>query len=90
KFNVDEAYDHVSNGQNATIDLLVAYAPRIKGLLSGAQFRELPPFLAAFLDPNTLREIRPGRAFGFGGGGGAGGFGGGGGGGGGRGGRGGG
>ncbi|MGH7669124.1 MAG: hypothetical protein ACRENQ_06480, partial [Gemmatimonadaceae bacterium] len=42
KFNVDEAYDHVSNGQNATIDLLVAYAPRIKGLLSGAQFRELP------------------------------------------------
>ena len=89
KFDLDEAYDHVSKGQNATIDLLVAYAPRVKGLLTSDQFHELPPFLAAFLDPNTLREIRPGRAFGFGGGrgGGGGGFGGGGGGGGGRGGR---
>jgi Carboxypeptidase regulatory-like domain len=82
KFDIHDAYDHVSQGQNATIDLLVAYAPRVKGLLTTAQIRELPPFLAAFLDPTTLREIRPGRAFGFGGGGGGGGgFGGGGGGG---------
>ncbi len=73
QFNLDEAYDHVSKGQNATIDLLVAYAPRVKGLLTSDQLRELPPFLAAFLDPNTLREIRPGRAFGFGGRGGGGG-----------------
>ncbi len=82
KFDLDEAYEHVSQGQNGTIDLLVAYAPRVKGLLTSDQLRKLPTFLAAFLDPQTLREIRPGRAFGFGGGGGgAGGFGGGGGGG---------
>ncbi len=80
KFDVNEAYTHVSQGQNAMIDLLVAYAPRVKGLLTAAQLREMPPFLAAFLDPQTLREIRPGRAFGFGGfggglgGGGGGGF----------------
>ncbi len=80
-FDINDAYDHVSKGQNSTIDLLVAYAPRVKGLLTSEQLRELPPFLAAFLDPRTLREIRPGRAFGFGGGRGAGGFGGGGGGG---------
>jgi Carboxypeptidase regulatory-like domain len=87
KFDLDEAYDHVSKGQNGTIDLLVHYAPRVKGLLTSAQLAELPPFLAAFLDPATLREIRPGRAFGFGGPGGMGGGFGGGGGGGGRGGR---
>lgn len=81
KFDVNDAYAHVSQGQNATIDLLVAYAPRVKGLLTSQQLRELPTFLAAFLDPNTLREIRPGGAFGFGGRGGGGGFGGGGGGG---------
>ena len=80
-FDIHDAYDHVSKGQNSTIDLLVAYAPRVKGLLTSEQLRELPPFLAAFLDPRTLREIRPGRAFGFGGGRGGGGFGGGGGGG---------
>jgi hypothetical protein len=80
-FDIHDAYDHVSGGQNATIDLLVAYAPRIKGLLTSDQLLKLPTFLAAFLDPATLREIRPGRAFGFGGGGGGGGFGGGGGGG---------
>ncbi len=88
KFDLNDAYDHVSKGQNATIDLLVGYAPRIKGLLTTQQLLQLPPVLAAFLDPATLREIRPGRGFGFGGGGGGGGgFGGGGGGGGGRGGR---
>ena len=86
-FDIHDAYDHVSAGQNATIDLLVAYAPRVKGLLTSEQLLKLPTFLAAFLDPNTLREIRPGRAFGFGGGGGGGLGGGGGGGGGGRGGR---
>jgi hypothetical protein len=79
-FDIHDAYDHVSAGQNAMIDLLVAYAPRVKGVLTSDQILKLPPFLAAFLDPRTLREIRPGRAFGFGGGGG-GGFGGGGGGG---------
>ncbi|HEU4989226.1 MAG TPA: TonB-dependent receptor [Gemmatimonadaceae bacterium] len=80
KFDVHEAYDHVTQGENATIDLLVGYAPRVKGLLTADQLRKLPPFLAAFLDPNTLKEIRPGRAFGFGGRVGGGGFGGGGGG----------
>ena len=89
-FDLNEAFQHVSVGQNATIDLLVAYAPKEKGLLTAEQLHELPPVLAAFLDERTLREIRPGGAFGFGGFGGGGmggGMGGGGGGGGGRGGR---
>ncbi|MHB2032405.1 MAG: hypothetical protein ACYCVE_03400, partial [Gemmatimonadaceae bacterium] len=88
-FDLNEAFRHVSVGQNATIDLLVAYAPREKALLTAEQLHELPPVLAAFLDERTLREIRPGGAFGFGGfgGGGMGGGLGGGGGGGGRGGR---
>ena len=82
EFDVTEAFTHVSTGQNATIDLLLAYAPRVKALLTPDQFRQLPTFLAAFLDPQTLRELRPGMAFGFGGfGGGGGGMGGGGGGG---------
>ncbi len=80
-FDLDEAFSHVSTGQNATIDLLVSYAPRVKGLLTQEQFVKLPTVLAAFLDPQTLREMRPGASFGFGGPGGAGGLGGGGGGG---------
>ncbi|MDE3126923.1 MAG: carboxypeptidase regulatory-like domain-containing protein [Gemmatimonadota bacterium] len=87
QFDVNDAFSHVSKGQDTTIALLVAYAPRVKGLLTAAQLQKLPAFLAAFLDPETLREIRPGGAFGFGFGGGAGGMGRGGFGGGGRGGR---
>ncbi len=75
QFDVNDAFDHVRKGQDATITLLVTYAPRVKGLLTAVQLQKLPPFLAAFLDPQTLREIRPGGAFGFGFGGGAGGMG---------------
>ncbi len=69
KFDLDEAYERVRTAQNASIDKMAVYGPAAKLLLTDAQIRKLPPFIALFLDNQALRQIRPGRA-----GGGRGGF----------------
>lgn len=69
KYDLDEAYDRVSNAENKSLDLMAVYGPAAKKLLTDEQIRKLPPFIALFLDNQAIRNIRPGRA-----GGGRGGF----------------
>ncbi|MEO7362591.1 MAG: hypothetical protein ABI120_19830, partial [Gemmatimonadaceae bacterium] len=80
KFDQGEAFDKSIHARKAQVDLLLRYAPGIKGILTAEQFRLLNPQTASFMDKNTLKGLRSGTQ----GGGGGGGFGGGGGGGGGR------
>ena len=69
KYNLDEAYERVSDAQNKSLDKMAIYGPAAKQLLTSEQIRKLPPFIALFLDNRAIRQVRPGRA-----GGGRGGF----------------
>jgi hypothetical protein len=69
KYDLDAAYDRVSEAQNRSLDQMAVYGPAAKQLLTDAQIRKLPPFIALFLDNRAIRQVRPGRA-----GGGRGGF----------------
>ena len=69
KFDLDEAYNHVRDAENKSLDQMAIYGPAAKQLLTAEQVRKLPPFIALFLDNQAIRQVRPGRA-----GGGRGGF----------------
>lgn len=73
RYNKDLAYDRYRDAREQTIDMLIRFAPDIKGLLTPAQYRILPTQLAGFLDKRTLQGIRSGTQGGPGGGGGGGG-----------------
>jgi hypothetical protein len=62
KYDLDEAYSRVSEGENKSLDVMGIYGPAAKHLLTDEQVRKLPPFIALFLDNQALRQIRPGRA----------------------------
>jgi hypothetical protein len=63
-----DVYDHgdvyrsYRRAREATVDLLVALAPDIQGLLTPAQRRRLPPLIAAYLDRRYLAAIRSGTS----------------------------
>ena len=74
--NYDRAavYDRYIKARKQTIDLMISIAPSVKGLLTDAQWRKLPAFVASNLDSRYLASIRNGTAMftgnsGFGGGG---------------------
>ena len=69
KYDLDEAYTRVRDGENRSLDQMAIYGPAAKKLLTDEQIRKLPPFIALFLDNQAIRQVRPGRA-----GGGRGGF----------------
>jgi hypothetical protein len=69
KYDLDAAYERVSEAQNKSLDKMAVYGPAAKLLLTADQVRKLPPFIALFLDNRAIRQVRPGRA-----GGGRGGF----------------
>jgi len=69
KYDLDEAYARVRDGENRSLDQMAIYGPAAKKLLTDEQIRKLPPFIALFLDNQAIRQVRPGRA-----GGGRGGF----------------
>jgi hypothetical protein len=77
KFDLGEAYDRVSKAENSSLDQMEIFGPAAKRLLTDAQIRKLPPFIALFLDAKAIRQVRPGNfgrgPGGFGGGGGGGG-----------------
>ncbi|MBA2686890.1 MAG: carboxypeptidase regulatory-like domain-containing protein [Gemmatimonadaceae bacterium] len=67
-------YDRYIKARKQTIDLMISIAPAVKGLLTDAQWRKLPAFVASNLDTRYLASIRNGTAMftgssGFGGGG---------------------
>jgi hypothetical protein len=54
----DEAYDRYRRAREASVDMMLAYAPVVRKLLSSEQYRRLPSFVASALDKNYLRSIR--------------------------------
>jgi len=72
-YDHDEVYHRYIVARRQTVDLLRDIAPRVKAILTDAQFRRLPPFVASYLDTRYLASIRSGTA-GLAAGGGFGGF----------------
>lgn len=66
-FNHDRIYDQYVRAREASVDMLRGYAPAVKKLLTKAQWRQLPPFIATALDDRYLKSIRSGTAGGGGG-----------------------
>jgi hypothetical protein len=60
RYDQDLAYDRYKHAREASVDLLIALAPRIRSLLTDAQFRKLPPLVASHLDKRYLAGIRSG------------------------------
>jgi hypothetical protein len=67
-YDQDLAYDRYKHAREATVDLLIALAPRIKALLTPDQLRKLPPLVASHLDKRYLAGIRSGTQGNTGGG----------------------
>jgi hypothetical protein len=72
KYDDDEAYGGWIRAREATADLMIRYAPLVKGILTPSQKRKLPPQLMNYLDKRYLTAIRSGTAIYIGGGGGSG------------------
>lgn len=66
-FDHDRVYDKYVRAREASIDMLRAYAPAVRKLLTAEQYRKLPPFLSTALDDRYLKSIRSGTAGGGGG-----------------------
>ena len=60
RYDQDLAYDRYKHAREASVDLLIALAPRIKALLTADQLRKLPPLVASHLDKRYLAGIRSG------------------------------
>ena len=54
----DDAYSLYKKTREATVDLLMDVAPRVKAVLTPAQRRKLPPIVASHLDQRYLTSIR--------------------------------
>jgi uncharacterized membrane protein YgcG len=80
RYDHDGVYGQYRHSREASVDLLIAVAPAISGLLTPTQRRKLPDLIAAYLDRRYLTAIRsgtsgsPGGVFAPGSGGGGGGF----------------
>jgi len=59
-YDQDLAYDRYKHAREATVDMLIKLAPRIKSLLTPDQLRKLPPLVASHLDNRYLAGIRSG------------------------------
>ena len=67
-YDQDLAYDRYKHAREATVDRLIALAPRIRALLTPDQLRKLPPLVASYLDTRYLAGIRSGTQGNTGGG----------------------
>ena len=67
-YEKDRIYVEYVRAREASIDILRSYAPQVKKLLTDAQRRRLPQFIALALDDRYLKTIRSGTAGGGGGG----------------------
>jgi hypothetical protein len=67
-YDQNEAYARYRRAREATVDLLIALAPRINALLTDEQKRRLPELVASHINTRYLRGIRSGTAGGSSGG----------------------
>ena len=68
EYDQSEAYGRYRHAREASVDLLIALAPRIRNLLTAEQKRMLPALVASHLDRRYLAGIRSGTAGSTGGG----------------------
>ncbi|MHB1313057.1 MAG: TonB-dependent receptor [Gemmatimonadaceae bacterium] len=54
----DDAYSLYKKTREASVDMLMEVAPRVKAVLTPAQRRKLPPIVASHLDQRYLTSIR--------------------------------
>ena len=66
-YDRDAVYARYQRAREASIDLLLVAAPRVKALLTKDQIRKLPDYIASALDKRYLTNIRSGTAGGGGG-----------------------
>ena len=62
RYDEGDAYDRYITARHATVDLLMKLGPEVKGLLTAEQRRQLPAFVASYLEPRYLASIRSGTA----------------------------
>jgi hypothetical protein len=67
-YSHDQAYTLYRKTREASVDILIQTAPRVKRILSKEQQRKLPALVAAHLDPWYLQSIRSATVGGTGGG----------------------
>ena len=65
-YDKDRIYVQYVRAREASIDILRGYAPQVKKILTDAQRRKLPQFIALALDDRYLKTIRSGTAGGGG------------------------
>jgi len=68
KYDQNDAYGRYRSAREATVDMLIALAPRINVLITDEQRRKLPSLVASHLDQRYLAGIRSGTAGNTGGG----------------------
>lgn len=61
-YNRDEVYARYTVARQSSVDLLMKLAPSMKALLTPAQQRMLPSFIAGYIDLRYLAAIRSGTA----------------------------
>jgi hypothetical protein len=61
-YDQDEAYSRYKGAREASVDLLLEFAPQVKNLLTGEQKRLLPQSLVNNMDPKYLKAIRSSTA----------------------------
>jgi hypothetical protein len=65
-YDQDAAYERYKGAREASVDLLLEFAPQVKNLLTPEQKRKLPQSLVNYMDPKYLKAIRSSTAnFGF-------------------------
>lgn len=61
-YDQDDAYARYRGAREASVDLLLEFAPRVKELLTSEQKRLLPQSLVNYMDPKYLKAIRSSTA----------------------------
>jgi hypothetical protein len=65
-YDQDDAYQRYRSAREASVDLLLEFAPQVKNLLTAEQKRLLPQSLMNNMDPKYLKAIRSSTAnFGY-------------------------
>jgi hypothetical protein len=59
-YDRDLAWERYLRARRGTIDLLSRMGPSVKGVLTPAQRRKLPPYVSMYLEPTYLANIRSG------------------------------
>jgi hypothetical protein len=62
EYDQGDAYDHYLTARRASVDLLAELAPQVKQVLTAEQQRQLPAYVASYLEPRYLASIRSGTA----------------------------